>query len=347
MAHPTDPPDGDGDGGVDMTDVLLELLACPTCQGALRAGPRGTASDTLDCLGCGLTVPVVNGIPRFVQTDGYAGSFSVEWTRFSRTQLDSATGGRRSEQRFQQSFDWPLAELRGKVVLDAGCGMGRFAEVAARYGATVIGVDLSYAVDAAARNLTGWDRVAFVQADLRRLPFRKAAFDVIYSLGVLHHTPNPRATFSGLVELLKPGGRISVTVYSGYNRVYIGSTELWRRLTTKLPTHWVYALSRLAIPLYHVYRLPLVGWLGKVLWPISLDENPEWRVLDTFDCYTPRYQFYATHHEVYQWFREAGLTQIGVLEPGVSLIGTRPVPNGEPGQPEDDAVGKGRSVTLP
>ena len=55
-----------------------------------------------------------------------------------------------------------------------------------------------------------------------------------------------------------------------------------------------------------------------------MESEPGWRLLDTFDCYTPQYQFYFTHSEVHRWFRDAGLVEIAVLEPGISFIGTRP-----------------------
>jgi len=307
-----------------MNQVLLDLLACPTCQGTLhREHHPSSNQEHVTCGTCQVRAPIIQGIPRFVSSDGYAQSFSDEWQRFHRTQLDSANGSTRSAQRLQQSLAFPLTALEGKVILDAGCGMGRFAEVAARYGATVIGVDLSYAIDVAAANLASWPQAHFVQANLQQPPFRPGTFDLIYSLGVLHHTPDPPASFAALVPLLKPGGTISITVYSRYNKIYVASTTWWRRLTTRLPRPWVYALSHLAIPLYHLYRLPLIGAVGKAVWPISLEPDPVWRVLDTFDCYTPTYQFYYTHPEVYRWFQAAGLTDIGVLESAISFIGTR------------------------
>lgn len=318
-----------------MKREFLAWLACPQCGCDLRipgdsAGrpETGLTDDilggSLECAGCPYRVEIVRGIPRFIASDDYTSSFSFEWTRFATTQLDSARGGNLSEERFRESVDFPLEELKGRLVLDAGCGMGRFAEIVAKYGGTVVAADLSYAVESARQNLARWEHAHVIQADLRGLPLKSGVFDFIYSLGVLHHTPDPRRTFEGLVRYLKPGGRISITLYSGYNKVYVTSTNLWRRLTIRLPSRIVYYISHLAIPLYYFYRLPGLGLIARAIWPISLHPDPEWRLLDTFDCYTPRYQFFYTHPEVYRWFRDAGLRDIAVLEPGISFIGSRP-----------------------
>lgn len=311
-----------------MKEALLRLLACTHCRNGLTLKEEEfhgleVLSGVLGCDGCGMTYPVVKGIPRFVPGDDYANNFSFEWNRFRTTQLDSANGRGESESRFQRSLDFPLKALRGMQVLDAGCGMGRFAEVALKYGATVVGMDLSLAVDAAAQNLRVHPNAQFVQADLFALPFRDETFDLVYSLGVLHHTPDPRRAFLGLVKLLRKGGKISATLYSGYNKVYVRSTNFWRRILTRLPTPVLYRLSHLAIPYYYLCRLPLLGLAFQAVFPISMHPDREWRVLDTLDCYSPTYQSYHTHYEVFAWFREAGLTEIGILEPGISLIGTR------------------------
>lgn len=316
-----------------MLKAVLEFMVCPTCRAELKPESpllgESMETGTLGCKGCGSGFPVIGGVPRFVKSDGYVRSFSDEWARFRTTQLDSARGWNLSEERLKKSLDFSLEDFRGALVLDAGCGMGRFAEIVCNYGGTVFAADLSYAVDVAAKNLGRWKNAHVIQTDLRELPFREGIFDFIYSLGVLHHTPDPRRAFESLVRFLRPGGKISVTLYSGYNRLYIRSTDLWRRVTTRLPRRLVYLLCHLAVPLYYLYRIPVLGQIGNALWPISLQPDPEWRVLDTFDCYTPQYQFYHTHFEVYQWFREAGLTDIKVLEPGVSFLGTRPAESRE------------------
>ena len=83
--------------------------------------------------------------------------------------------------------------------------MGRFAEVATRWGARVVGIDLSAAAEVAAKNLADREFVAF-QADVFALPFAPESFDIIYSVGVLHHTPDCEAAVKSLDKYLKPGG---------------------------------------------------------------------------------------------------------------------------------------------
>ncbi|MFZ3245322.1 MAG: methyltransferase domain-containing protein, partial [Candidatus Acidiferrales bacterium] len=79
---------------------------------------------------------------RFVDAEKYAGSFGFQWHKHAQTQLDGPDNTE-SEFDFRQRTGFTPDELRGKLVLDVGCGMGRFAEVASRWGATVVGVDLS------------------------------------------------------------------------------------------------------------------------------------------------------------------------------------------------------------
>ena len=306
---------------------LLDVLVCPKCRAPLRARQDQPAEDVesgvLACTSCSAEFPIERSIPRFVPSDSYVRSFSFEWNRFETTQLDSLSGKKESRERFAQSFNVPLERLSGRVVLDAGCGMGRFAEIALGNSATVVGADLSLAIDAAYRNLHHHQGAHFVQADLWRLPFKPGVFDVIYSLGVLHHTPDAKKSFLKLVEFLKPGGVVSIMLYTAYNPFYVRATNFWRQFTPKLPTRFLYGLSHAAILLYYLYRLPVIGSAFHGLVPVSMHPDPKWRTLDTFDWYSPTYQSYHTHPEVYKWFAEANLTDVAVLEPGISFIGTK------------------------
>ena len=76
--------------------------------------------------------------------------------------------------------------------------------------------------------------------------------------------------------------------------------------------------------MYYIHRIPLIGILMSVLLPTSLDPDLEWRWLDTFDWYSPKYQWKHTYDEVEQWFREVGLVDVGRGEFPVSVWGMRP-----------------------
>jgi SAM-dependent methyltransferase len=229
-----------------------------------------------------------------------------------------------SERAFASRVDFPLHELAGRTVLDVGCGSGRYAEIAARHGAEVVAVDLSLAVDAARENLRAFLNVHLVQADVFALPLAAESFDLVYSFGVLHHTPDCERAFKALPRLLRPGGRLAIFVYAAYNKAIVYSSAVWRALTTRLPKRLLYAACFAAVPLYWLYRVPVVGHVGRALFVIPMIPAWRWRVLDTFDWYSPRYQSKHTHWEVFRWYDECGLGDVRVLPEEVTMIGTRP-----------------------
>jgi SAM-dependent methyltransferase len=276
------------------------------------------------CTSCGAQYPVTDNVLRCVGQEHYSGSFGYQWNRFARTQLDSANGRARSRETFEQKTGWRLADLQGQVVLDAGCGMGRFAEVALDAGARVCALDLSAAVTAAAENLGRREAIRFFQGDILNPPFTDESFDRIYSIGVLHHTPDTRAAFLRLVRLLRPGGHIAVWVYSDRLRRTLAGAEVLRKVTPRLPKPLLLQLTRAAIPLYYLHRIPVVGRLTRAALPISMEGDREWRWLDTFDWYSPTYQWKHTPEEVGAWFDEAGLQNVRRLSIPVSFNGVRP-----------------------
>lgn len=307
-----------------MVELILKCINC---------GVSGLARRPTEwvCLACGADFPIERNISRFVQGESYAESFGFQWQYFSRTQLDSANGRTESRDSFVEKTGWSLEELRGKRILDVGCGMGRFAEVCADAGAEVHGIDLSAAIESAATNLKGRPGVFLYQADVMRLPFENNSFDLIYSIGVLHHTSSTRSAFSQLPKLLKDRGTIAIWVYSKRFMLCAGG-EVLRLVTPSLPTPVLLNASRIARPLYYVHKLPLVGGITRAILPTSMHPDPEWRVLDTFDWYSPKYQWKHTFAEVKRWFRDAGLTDIETQQFPVSVKGTKPGALPQPGQ---------------
>src|SRR5262249_11778391 len=122
--------------------------------------------------------------------------------------------------RFAQLLDRAIP-LDARIV-EIGCGTGQMSLYLARADRVVVGADLSRAAlilgrDAARRY--GIDRVRFVEADLHGPALRPQAFDVVYSSGVLHHTPDPAAAFARVAHLARPGGIVVVGVYNAVARI--------------------------------------------------------------------------------------------------------------------------------
>jgi SAM-dependent methyltransferase len=284
--------------------LAFAALACPRTGQPLRR-----VGDMLLTLDGKEQYPIVREIPRFVTSDHYVNSFSFEWNVHDRTQIDRFRNDDCSERSLREKTGLTPGDVRGKLVLDAGVGAGRFADVLARWGAIVIGVDLSYAVEAANLTFAGWPNVLICQADIGNLPFRPGTFDYIISIGVLHHTPDTRRYFECLPRLLKPGGEIAIWVYPRESEY--PTRARWVPFTSRIPRAWYYSFCKIFVPWALRHRNSRFVDHLRHLFPFSdqglgIDND----ILDTFDAYSPRYHGIHAPEEVKSWFHAAGLTDI-------------------------------------
>ena len=97
--------------------------------------------------------PVINGIPRFVEQNNYADAFGLQWRTFAKTQLDSFNGKNISRERLERCLGFTVENLKGKNVLEVGCGAGRFTELLVKSGTFTHSVDLSAAVEVNKENI--------------------------------------------------------------------------------------------------------------------------------------------------------------------------------------------------
>jgi SAM-dependent methyltransferase len=328
-----------------MKATAIDVFVCPACKGSFELRVRTKlATEILEgrlvCCGCRASYPITGGVPRFVADDAYAGTFGYQWNWFRTVQLDSMTGSGRSNEMLHGTTGWHDTEYRNRRLLDAGVGAGRFAEHAAEKGAEVFGIDLTPAVDAAYRNIGMRSNVHLAQADIFAPPFRAGTFDLAYSIGVLHHTPDPSAAFASLAPAVRPGGKLAVYLYSRYGSSHRSSDAL-RVLTTRLPLTVMWGLSAIAVPLYYLYRLPVVGKLANLMAPISMEPNWRWRWLDTFDWYTPKYQWKFLYPEVFRWFRDNGFEDVRLFDGPIRMSGQKRIarePTREPLRSRHDLV---------
>lgn len=307
-------------GSVD----LLTLVCCPVCRGSLVKQETGYS-----CPSCNRSFPEVRGVLRFVDHNNYADSFGYQWRHFDKTQLDDQNRNF-SEPDFIKKTGLKPEDFKGKLVLDVGCGMGRFAEVATRWGARVIGIDLSAAAEVAAENLSERDFIAF-QADVFALPFLPETFDCIYSMGVLHHTPDCEQAVKVLPQYLKPGGTVAIWLYSGYNKWYRFS-DYYRKITHRMSPRSLHRLFRVAVPFFYwldrglrvvpIVGKPVAGLIHHVF-PVNRSPNPENRLLDTLDWYSPKYQSKHTYEQVFRWFESCGLGDLSVGEIPIGVRGRK------------------------
>ncbi len=295
----------------------FDIFRCPDTGELLRREGDAYVSDG------GSKWPIVREIPRFVSTDHYVGSFSFEWTTHNRTQLDSVTGSTSSEEMFRTKTGLDPEQVKGKLVLDAGVGAGRFCDILSRWGANVVGIDLSYAVESASENFKDLENVRIAQCDIGKLPFAPETFDYIVSIGVLHHTPNTRHYLESLLPFLKTGGEMCAWVYPAQGD-YI-KRAAWIPFTSRIPAAAYYGWCRTFVPfaLRHLDN-PAIQFISRAFPFSNQGLGVENDVLDTFDGYSPRYHGIHNPPEVASWFREQGFEEVRVLPWDTAVRARRP-----------------------
>jgi SAM-dependent methyltransferase len=310
------------------------FVVSPVTRSVLHQEADGSLTDE-----AGNRFPVINGIPRFVRGENYASSFGKQWNIFQRTQLDKFNGQTISRDRFFESSRWKASEMANDVILEVGSGAGRFSQVLLDTGATLYSVDYSSAVDANKANNDG-ERFHLFQASVYELPFREASFDKVVCLGVLQHTPDPKASFSCLVRYLKPGGSIVVDIYRLSWWTFLWPKYWYRPVTKRMNKDRLMRLIRKVVPMWwpissFLLKIPKVGWLISQVIPIanystrfpllSKEELMEWAVMDTFDMLSPEYDKPISISTVRKWFEDAGfeIVYVGPGENGVVGVGRK------------------------
>ncbi len=255
-----------------MKKRLLDYLACPFCHGAIdfvdieKEEGIEVLEGQLRCEGCGKDFTVTRGIPRFADFQNIeqdkqatADKFGWSWTEFSH-----------DDEKYEEQFlGWisPVKPefVRDKIVLEGGCGKGRHTRRVAGWGARdIVAVDLSAAVEVAFASTRDLPNAHIVQADIYQLPLRRA-FDYAFSVGVLHHLPNPRAGFESLASKVKPNGNISAWVYGAENNWWIVRlvNPVRKHVTSRMPERLLLQLSKFPTALMYAATKLIYGPLNR------------------------------------------------------------------------------------
>jgi SAM-dependent methyltransferase len=331
-----------------MRRSALSNFVCLKCGSEFRVSSATSedsvtgevAEGALECTQCHSSVPIVRNLPRFVTSESYAGNFGFQWNRFDTIQVDKVMHNDLSRDRFFKTTGWP-AQMEGERILEAGCGAGRFTQLALETGAEVFSFDLSSAVEAAWRNNATAPRLSMFQASIYEIPLQKESFDRIFCMGVLQHCPDVGAAFRSLLPFLRPGGEVVVDVYE--KEVGVPSLKrIVRPILTPLGTERIYKLLTWVIPPAFelkkaLHRIPTIGpQIGKLIpiGPISHaprliytdEELKQVKILSALDMYSPLYDQPQSMDTVRRWFDDAGLVEVKLKrgDNGIDAKGKRP-----------------------
>ena len=318
-----------------MKETLIQYLVCPSCTGAIRIGSvvareqSEIIAGSLNCESCDNTWPIVRGVPRFAAINEVAQDkattaekFGWQWQHFNQFEAGYEN----------QFLAWiaPITRefFKDKVVLEGGCGKGRHTQLAAQFGARdVIGIDLSDAVETAFAATRELPNAHIVQADIYNLPFARV-FDYAFSIGVLHHLPDPRAGFQSLTSKVKPGGYMSAWVYGAENNEWITRwvNPVRERVTSRIDPRLLLQLSKVPAAIMFIATKTIYGPLNRSPRGASVARHLfyndylkaiagfGWREQHSivFDHLIAPTAFYISRDEFAAWWREIGVSDADV-----------------------------------
>jgi len=251
------------------------------------------------------------------------GSFGFQWTSFSEMSCD-----------FKENFLNYISPVTtdffpGKLGLDAGCGFGRHIYNAALFGARMVGMDFSRAIESTRKNTLGLKNVYLVQGDIYKPPFDEESFDFVYSIGVLHHLPDPERGFQSILRLVKKDGSIFIWVYSKKRRLTNLLLEGLRAVTHRLPKRIIKFMSFFCglidwlffmMPYRTLSKAPLLKAVVNIitLQRIKVYSRYPFQVCvaDWFDRLSAPVRFYYDESDLIGWAQRAKLRNVRVSPTG-------------------------------
>lgn len=332
-------------------DNFYDLIVCPLCEGHLsltsfKSVDNKVKDGLLLCESCNKNFLIADFIPRMVGLNIYRNEefenkysvdksklvnsfeqtekikdiqentdfyFGQEWEYYSRLGWDNDTFGcEKTVKDFWEKTLLRKEDLYEKLILDAGCGNGRFSRITAENGARVVAVDIGRNVDVARNNLQNVNLDVFViQGDMLYLPFKKNVFDTIFTIGVLQHTGNPEKAFKSLMKTLKKLGIISIRAYHKGNPTLEANDKRIREITTKFSVDELHEFSKIMHDLTQFFIRK--NLLPDVKMYINIFDGQH----NIFDWYAAPIADKLTYDQVRGWFNQEGIKCIKDIDPKI------------------------------
>jgi SAM-dependent methyltransferase/uncharacterized protein YbaR (Trm112 family) len=259
-------------------------------------------------------------------------SFSTEWDQ---VREDDRAWGRDLSTRYQEfitRLDLKSPELEGKWILDAGCGHGEVFRSLLDSRVDLVGMDLSFSVDAVKKLVEDRheDVVAghyLVQGNIHSIPFKQDAFDYIFCDGVLHHTPDTYKGFQCITGTLKDRGKCFIMVYSNdhkkrIHRLINRIIDRTRGIRTRMPHFLLMVLSGMLAPLHWITVNLINLATGKKKYRRRTLRETR---LSLFDAFSPLYDWHHSTDEVKGWYNSLHYRDIKKTffnHSGIGIVGT-------------------------
>ncbi|MEZ5909462.1 MAG: methyltransferase domain-containing protein [Hyphomicrobiaceae bacterium] len=344
-------------------------LACSRCKADLAWQSQATVEGddviegVLACTGCHATFPVRNGIARFVDgLAGYNAMWNYKWTEIDRGRglnyriIDPSDPAYDIHDIYDRnSHDGEaFKRMRGGRAIEIGCGVGQYVVKSLKEHAPerIFALDLTEGVDTfraivKERYPELLSRIVFVQASVFEMPLRPQSFDMVYSLGVLHHTGRTLDAIRAAIGLVKPGGDVNVWVYAASSypidtrepgrEALSGFVPLLRIVYGRIHArtlYWLFSkmsprradavLSLFASPTwYRICNVPLLGRLARLVLSPVPHPDADYRRLNLFDGYVNAWAENWSEHELFPLMRECDIAIKGISPWRTGIWGTK------------------------
>ena len=271
---------------------------------------------------------IIKGVPRFINKNDLKDSFNFQWKKWNKLQFEDKNIGLPMEGHTKKMFysmtDFKDEMNKDKVFLDIGAGSGRFADVLIANGSKVVCIEVSNSVDQIYKNLSKNRKNALIiQCDFEKLPIKNSSIDHAFSIGVLHHSKNPKAAFPETYRVLKKNGSFAVSVYSKdspYNGFFV---LFWRKTFNFLKYFFsyypvlIYAFIFVNIYFFiaKIFKFKKLGIFRYSIFPALIYKDKNWSFLDTFDLLSPKFASTHSNQEVYNWFADNKFKEISKIGP--------------------------------
>jgi len=293
-------------------------IVCPICKNN-NFKVEARKNRVLFCCNCNIAFNLINDVPLLIPPSSSLATTKEQIQEFWGELFDAAYGGcenicnkhnyvdqfKKLKKLFQDRqhlavTEMPISDLEGRGVLEIGSGAGAHSALFSIHGAHMTSLDLTIdrVVETSRKlHVVGGEEKCFaLQGDAEILPFPNDHFDIVYSNGVLHHTPDTAKTIKEVYRVLKPGGQAVIMLYAKHSFLY-----------------WVNLFFIKGILLGNIFRHPK-SWLGR---------TTEWMSVKTQTIYNPETKVYSKDdiNKLFMDFDELNIRKNSFVFQQIPLIG--------------------------